>query len=170
MELQKGQNMLDHQDEIYARPARTWFQSSNEKATAKALGRQEYNDKMDGDSGKATARRTMGTGKLLLNHRQRRREDALAEIRNSKSGPNDAKASKGSGVKSSIRNAKKAAQPVAIKQMGGDDPYSSRPKPKNKKSKQGSFREDKGKLNSSSKTSKKAKSGKDSKKRSGMKR
>lgn len=35
MELRKGQNMLEHEDEIYGRPARTWFQSEKEKLRAK---------------------------------------------------------------------------------------------------------------------------------------
>lgn len=33
MEAQKASNMIDHHDEIYARPARTWFQTKAEKAT-----------------------------------------------------------------------------------------------------------------------------------------
>ena len=36
MEATKAQNMLDHEAEIYSRPARTWFQSSKEKAAAAA--------------------------------------------------------------------------------------------------------------------------------------
>jgi len=35
MELKKGQNLLQHGDEIYSRPARTWFQSEKEKQQAK---------------------------------------------------------------------------------------------------------------------------------------
>ena len=35
MELKKGQNLLEHGDEIYSRPARTWFQSEKEKELAK---------------------------------------------------------------------------------------------------------------------------------------
>ncbi len=34
MELSKGQNILEHEAEIFSRPARTWFQSSKEKAKA----------------------------------------------------------------------------------------------------------------------------------------
>ena len=34
MELRKGQNMIDHEKEIYSRPARTWFQSSKDKQKA----------------------------------------------------------------------------------------------------------------------------------------
>ena len=35
MELKKGQNLLEHGDDIYSRPARTWFQSEKEKQEAK---------------------------------------------------------------------------------------------------------------------------------------
>jgi ATP-dependent RNA helicase DDX27 len=31
MEVKKGQNMLEHEAEIYSRPARTWFQSGRDK-------------------------------------------------------------------------------------------------------------------------------------------
>lgn len=37
MELRKGQNMIDHEKEIYSRPARTWFQSSKEKQKAEGV-------------------------------------------------------------------------------------------------------------------------------------
>lgn len=37
MELKKGQNMIEHESEIYSRPARTWFQSSKEKQKAEGL-------------------------------------------------------------------------------------------------------------------------------------
>lgn len=35
MELRKGQNMVEHEDEIFSRPARTWFQTEKEKIAAK---------------------------------------------------------------------------------------------------------------------------------------
>lgn len=35
MQLKKGENMIEHKDEIYSRPARTWFQSEKEKQAAK---------------------------------------------------------------------------------------------------------------------------------------
>lgn len=34
MELRKSQNMIDHEAEIYSRPARTWFQTEQEKSKA----------------------------------------------------------------------------------------------------------------------------------------
>ena len=35
MELKKGQNIIEHEAEIYSRPARTWFQTEKEKQNAK---------------------------------------------------------------------------------------------------------------------------------------
>jgi hypothetical protein len=34
MELKKGQNMIEHEAEIFSRPARTWFQTNKEKEKA----------------------------------------------------------------------------------------------------------------------------------------
>lgn len=34
MELKKGQNLIEHADEIYSRPARTWFQTGKQKEDA----------------------------------------------------------------------------------------------------------------------------------------
>jgi ATP-dependent RNA helicase DDX27 len=34
MEVSKGRNILEHEAEIFSRPARTWFQSSKEKTKA----------------------------------------------------------------------------------------------------------------------------------------
>lgn len=35
MELKKGENLIEHETEIFSRPARTWFQSEKEKSKAK---------------------------------------------------------------------------------------------------------------------------------------
>ena len=35
MELRKGQNLIEHEEEIKSRPARTWFQSEKEKQKSK---------------------------------------------------------------------------------------------------------------------------------------
>jgi ATP-dependent RNA helicase DDX27 len=37
MEIQKGENLLKHEEEIFSRPARTWFQSSKEKAKSQGM-------------------------------------------------------------------------------------------------------------------------------------
>jgi ATP-dependent RNA helicase DDX27 len=36
MEIKKGQNLVEHEAEIFARPARTWFQTEKEKLAAKS--------------------------------------------------------------------------------------------------------------------------------------
>ncbi|KAF9456194.1 DEAD-domain-containing protein [Collybia nuda] len=42
MELKKGENMIEHEDEIYSRPARTWFQTGKEKQQSEALSKEQY--------------------------------------------------------------------------------------------------------------------------------
>jgi hypothetical protein len=36
MELTKGRNLIEHEQEINSRPARTWFQTTAEKAVSKS--------------------------------------------------------------------------------------------------------------------------------------
>ncbi|KAI6031818.1 DEAD-domain-containing protein [Pisolithus microcarpus] len=42
MELKKGQNMLEHEAEIFSRPRRTWFQTEKDKARAAAADKQQH--------------------------------------------------------------------------------------------------------------------------------
>jgi ATP-dependent RNA helicase DDX27 len=42
MELKKSENLLQHANEIYSRPARTWFQSDKDKKKSKDVGMQAY--------------------------------------------------------------------------------------------------------------------------------
>lgn len=37
MELKKGQNIIEHETEIFSRPARTWFQTGKEKQNAQGI-------------------------------------------------------------------------------------------------------------------------------------
>jgi hypothetical protein len=37
MEVKKGQNMLEHEAEIYSKPARTWFQSGKDKQQSEGV-------------------------------------------------------------------------------------------------------------------------------------
>ncbi|KKA27843.1 hypothetical protein TD95_004123 [Thielaviopsis punctulata] len=43
MQVKKGENILKHEDEIKARPKRTWFESEQDKKKAKLAGREELN-------------------------------------------------------------------------------------------------------------------------------
>lgn len=45
MQLKKSENMLHHGAEIYARPARTWFQTETEKKTNKSAGKADHRAK-----------------------------------------------------------------------------------------------------------------------------
>ncbi|KAG9101037.1 nucleolar DEAD-box protein required for synthesis of 60S ribosomal subunit [Ceratobasidium sp. 370] len=42
MELKKSQNMIEHEEEIFSRPKRTWFQTEKEKEKSAALSKQQY--------------------------------------------------------------------------------------------------------------------------------
>ena len=43
MSIQKGENIIKYENEIQARPKRTWFESEKEKLKAKKAGREELN-------------------------------------------------------------------------------------------------------------------------------
>ncbi|KAI0051695.1 DEAD-domain-containing protein [Auriscalpium vulgare] len=109
MELKKGQNMLDHEQEIYSRPARTWFQSGKDKQKAEAISKQQYETgSQPGKSSKAKAdapekpKRDKFAG---LTRRAKRRKLALEEEKES----GDFKA-----ADAAIRSAKKASRPAKI--------------------------------------------------------
>lgn len=44
MEMRKSQNLLKHEDEIYSRPAKTWFQTADEKKLAADTSKSQLND------------------------------------------------------------------------------------------------------------------------------
>ncbi|KAG0259523.1 nucleolar DEAD-box protein required for synthesis of 60S ribosomal subunit [Mortierella polycephala] len=44
MEMRKGQNLLKHEDEIYSRPAKTWFQTADEKKLAADTSKATLNE------------------------------------------------------------------------------------------------------------------------------
>ncbi|KAF9931629.1 nucleolar DEAD-box protein required for synthesis of 60S ribosomal subunit [Linnemannia zychae] len=44
MEMRKSANLLKHEDEIYSRPAKTWFQTADEKKKASEAGKSALND------------------------------------------------------------------------------------------------------------------------------
>ncbi|KAI1114552.1 P-loop containing nucleoside triphosphate hydrolase protein [Nemania sp. NC0429] len=75
MQIRKGENMIAHEDEIRARPKRTWFETQADKKKAKEAGRAELN-------GFREALKKKGGGKLSgkdlkkLDARAARKEDA----------------------------------------------------------------------------------------------
>jgi ATP-dependent RNA helicase DDX27 len=68
-ELQRGENLIKHKDEIMARPKRTWFESEKEKRDAQTRGRLELN----GPNGVVKVK---GEKKKLSNKDKKRLDDA----------------------------------------------------------------------------------------------
>ncbi|KAK4050391.1 nucleolar DEAD-box protein required for synthesis of 60S ribosomal subunit [Microbotryomycetes sp. JL201] len=136
MEITKARNMIEHEAEIKARPARTWFQTAQEKKIAKGLGVTEHNSKFTDKKGKKRAapeedakpapKRTPFSG---LSRKEKRRKMAAMEDAQERE---EGSASK---INSSIRAAKKAAMPrkmTAVKQAG-DGPGAGSKRKKGKK-------------------------------------
>jgi ATP-dependent RNA helicase DDX27 len=130
MELKKGQNMMEHEAEIYARPARTWFQTEKEKQNAKGKLITYFSDhdsKADGKDASKSAyvssfpeekksfkskpdekeKPAVKRGKYDgLSRKLKRRKMAMEEDEA------DEQVSRNTAL--AIRNAKKSAQPVKI--------------------------------------------------------
>ncbi|KAI0068359.1 DEAD-domain-containing protein [Artomyces pyxidatus] len=127
MELKKGQNMLDHEEEIYSRPARTWFQTSKDKQKAEAVSKQQYEDGFQAGKKDKNAAATTEKPKrdkfAGLTRKAKRRKLAMEEET-----ADDRK-----GVEASIRSAKKASRPAKIGIP--DKTHSKKSKPKDKRSK-----------------------------------
>ena len=71
MEAQKASNMMEHQDEIQARPPRTWFQTPKEKKAAAEAARLGP-DKAD----KAAKAKKGGQDKAALKGKRKREREA----------------------------------------------------------------------------------------------
>ncbi|KAH9064293.1 DEAD-domain-containing protein [Lactarius vividus] len=116
MEVTKGQNILEHEAEIYSKPARTWFQTGKDKQQSKTvsldLSKRQYDsnfqkdNSMDGEAPGTKARvekpkRDKFSG---LTRRAKRRKLASEEDSREDRRSTDA----------AIRTAKKAARPAKI--------------------------------------------------------
>ncbi|KAG7099249.1 nucleolar DEAD-box protein required for synthesis of 60S ribosomal subunit [Marasmius oreades] len=125
MELKKGQNMIEHEAEIFSRPARAWFQSEKEKKTTQALSKQEHEGrhtvtKQKKDIKEDKPKRDKFAG---LSRKAKRRKLAMET---------DAEDGDGGAIKAAIRSAKKAARPAKIGDPERRRPASSRIKSRKK--------------------------------------
>ncbi|KAJ3575639.1 hypothetical protein NP233_g978 [Leucocoprinus birnbaumii] len=123
MELKKGQNMVEHQDEIFSRPARTWFQSEKEKQNAQAKSKQEHESGAKSSTKQAKAdldankpKRDKHSGLTRKAKRRKLAREADEELNDSKS------------ISAAIRSAKKASRPAKI-----GLPEQAKPKKRNNK-------------------------------------
>lgn len=115
MQVQKSENMLAHQDEIYSRPARTWFQSDKEKAAAQNVSREAQNAKID--AGKARDR-FAGLSRRKKRNKMMREEDAKENAR--------------AEADAAVRAAKRSQRPTSL---GAPAPPKLQKPKKNKKAK-----------------------------------
>ncbi|KAF7723561.1 nucleolar DEAD-box protein required for synthesis of 60S ribosomal subunit [Apophysomyces ossiformis] len=79
MKVLKTENMLKHGEEIFARPARTWFQSEKEKKAAKELGNADHRAKFgikEASPAKKTEKRDKYAG---MSRKKRRRLQMMEE-------------------------------------------------------------------------------------------
>jgi len=127
MEVTKGQNILEHETEIYSKPARTWFQTGKDKQQSKNLSKRQYESSFQKDSpadreaadSKVRAEKPKRDKFSGLTRRAKRRK--LASEEESKDDKRSADAA--------TRSAKKAARPAKI---GVPSRPTSRPKQKRK--------------------------------------
>ncbi|KAF9972945.1 nucleolar DEAD-box protein required for synthesis of 60S ribosomal subunit [Actinomortierella ambigua] len=122
MEMRKSHNMLEHEEEIYSRPAKTWFQTDAEKKSAAAAGKSALNDPKSNKRKAAedTPKRDRFAG---MSRAKRRRLQLSAE---------DEKDIKSHGA--SIKAAKKASRPTKIT-MSAPEKKSGKPQDQKKKKK-----------------------------------
>ncbi|KAG6842195.1 nucleolar DEAD-box protein required for synthesis of 60S ribosomal subunit [Blastosporella zonata] len=111
MELKKGENMIEHEAEIYSKPARTWFQTGKEKANAEAISKHQYEDGF-ASSAKAQGKKVIDGGDKPkrdkfagLSRRAKRRKMIMEE---------DADLGDQKGINAAIRSAKKSSRPAKI--------------------------------------------------------
>nr|ODN99934.1 ATP-dependent RNA helicase DRS1 [Cryptococcus depauperatus CBS 7855] len=107
MEIKKGQNMVEHEAEIFARPARTWFQTAKEKQAAKHAGKEAYVASFPDAKASQKEKDRLKRGKYEgLSRKDKRRRMALEED------AADLAASRSTAL--AIRSAKKKALPRKI--------------------------------------------------------
>ncbi|KAF9583304.1 nucleolar DEAD-box protein required for synthesis of 60S ribosomal subunit [Lunasporangiospora selenospora] len=118
MEMRKSQNFLKHEDEIYSRPAKTWFQSEQDKKLASDKSKKALNDPKKRKQEDAPKR-----DKYAGMSRAKRRRLQLSEEDHQ-----DIKSHGGA-----IKNAKKALRPIKMPRMAPEK--SDAPKPQDQKKK-----------------------------------
>ncbi|KKF93871.1 ATP-dependent RNA helicase DRS1 [Ceratocystis fimbriata CBS 114723] len=74
MQVRKGENILKHEDEIKARPKRTWFESERDKKNAKEVSRLELNGVREALKKKHGANRLSNKDKKKLDSKADRSE------------------------------------------------------------------------------------------------
>ncbi|KAF9114390.1 nucleolar DEAD-box protein required for synthesis of 60S ribosomal subunit [Mortierella sp. AM989] len=131
MEMKKSSNLLKHEDEIYSRPAKTWFQTSDEKKSAADASKAALNDpkkrKATAQAADAPKRdRFAGMSRAKRRRLQLSEEDHQDINSHSKS----------------IKSAKKALKPTKIPKLAPEKSVAPKQDQKKKKKKAVDFSRD----------------------------
>ncbi|CAM9813636.1 unnamed protein product [Chrysoparadoxa australica] len=128
MEIQKAQNLLEHEDEIKSRPSREWITSNQRKeevakaAKAAALGlptEEEVKAEEEAQAEREAKAQKKGEEKKRKLSRKKRRRQEAAEMARKQEEEDEAEADEGDGgekrkaepsVKSMVKKAKREAQ------------------------------------------------------------
>ncbi|KAF8964183.1 ATP-dependent RNA helicase drs1 [Flammula alnicola] len=107
MELKKGQNMIEHEAEIFSRPARTWFQNTKDKQKAEDLSKQlhENGGKLNSKKNPVDENKPKRDKMSGLSRKAKRRKMIMEE---------DKEMGDDRSIKAAIRSAKKDARPSKI--------------------------------------------------------
>ncbi|KAJ1659904.1 nucleolar DEAD-box protein required for synthesis of 60S ribosomal subunit [Dispira simplex] len=113
MQLRKTENMLRHREDIMARPAKTWFQSSTQKQENQSLANKEYNAKFSAKAQQALKKAKKSDKLSRKALRQTSEEDRKTQQQ----------------AMGSIRAAKKAKRPKRLTKLSETNPgLAKRPK------------------------------------------
>jgi ATP-dependent RNA helicase DDX27 len=106
MQVRRTENVLNHQEEILARPKRTWFETQREKEVAKSVGRAELNGI------------ELPEVKKRISGKKRKREEMQGERGYKKTKTDRVEKGARSGVKAAL---KRGGSRGCMKRKGGGD-------------------------------------------------
>ncbi|KAF2442743.1 ATP-dependent RNA helicase-like protein DRS1 [Karstenula rhodostoma CBS 690.94] len=115
-DLKRGENLIVHEDEIKARPRRTWFESETDKLAAKERGAAALNGPAKTDNG----------SKKKLSGKDRKKLD-LKDVRSEGKVWKKGKEDRGKKTLSAIKEGSKGGKPQGGKPQGGK-PKGGKPK------------------------------------------
>ncbi|KAL8356645.1 hypothetical protein RB601_001783 [Gaeumannomyces tritici] len=111
MQVRKGENMMRHEDEIKARPRRTWFETEKDKKAAREAGRAELNGVRE------ALKKKHGGGSL--SNKDKKKLDAKAEASGARVWKKGAAERAGKGAVLNLKGGKKAGPGKKKGPIGG---------------------------------------------------
>lgn len=99
MQLQKGENLIKHENEIKGRPKRTWFETEKDKQNAKEAGRAELN----GEREKLKSKHSNGK----LSNKDKKKLDAKSDRKEGRTWKKGSAERAGKGAVLDLKNMKK---------------------------------------------------------------